>query len=80
MVCGRPFIPILETTKPLGSQFLFAGNRGKLSLMAMTMLLRRMKADVTVHGFRSTFRDWSAECTGYAHEVCEMALAHTIGN
>lgn len=71
---------ILETTKPLGSEFLFAGNRGKLSLMAMTMLLRRMKADVTVHGFRSTFRDWSAECTGYAHEVCEMALAHTIGN
>jgi len=73
-------VAILEATKPLGSQFLFAGNRGKLSIMAMTMLLRRMKADVTVHGFRSTFRDWSAECTGYAHEVCEMALAHTIGN
>ena len=46
----------------------------------MAMLLRRMGADVTVHGFRSAFRDWSAECTGYAHEVCEMALAHTIGN
>ena len=73
-------VAILERTKLLGSPFLFAGNRGKLSLMAMTMLLRRMKADVTVHGFRSTFRDWSAECTGYAHEVCEMALAHTIGN
>ena len=73
-------VAILEMTKPLASPFLFTGNRGKLSLMAMTMLLRRMKADVTVHGFRSTFRDWSAECTGYAHEVCEMALAHTIGN
>ena len=73
-------VAILEATKPLGGAFLFAGNRGKLSLMAMTMLLRRMKADVTVHGFRSTFRDWSAECTGYAHEVCEMALAHVIGN
>ena len=48
--------------------------------MAMSMLLRRMKLDCTVHGFRSAFRDWSAECTGYAHEVCEMALAHTIGN
>lgn len=44
------------------------------------MLLRRMKADVTVHGFRSSFRDWAAECTGYTHEVCEMALAHVIGN
>ena len=48
--------------------------------MAMTMLLRRMKVDVTVHGFRSGFRDWAAECTGYAHEVAEMALAHAISN
>src|SRR3546814_12038618 len=48
--------------------------------MAMTLLLRRMKVDVTVHGVRSGFRDWSAECTGYAHEVAEMALAHTITN
>jgi hypothetical protein len=32
--------------------------------MMIAMLLRRMKAEVTVHGFRSTFRDWSAECTG----------------
>jgi integrase len=48
--------------------------------MAMSMLLRRMKIDATVHGFRSGFRDWSAECTSYAHEVCEMALAHVIGN
>jgi integrase len=53
---------------------------GELSSMAMSMLLRRMKIDATVHGFRSGFRDWSAECTSYAHEVCEMALAHVIGN
>ena len=39
-----------------------------------------MKSDVTVHGFRSSFRDWAAECTGYPHEVCEMALAHAITN
>ena len=74
-------VEILEALKPLGSDWLFPGARGgKLSGMAMTMLLRRMKVDVTVHGFRSAFRDWAAECTGYAHEVCEMALAHTIGN
>jgi integrase len=48
--------------------------------MAMSMLLRRMKRDYTVHGFRSTFRDWAAETTAYAHEVCEMALAHAISN
>ena len=47
----------------------------------MLMMLRRMKrADLTVHGFRSTFRDWAAECTGFAGEVAEAALAHTLGN
>ena len=51
-----------------------------MSSMTMLMLLRRMQSDVTVHGFRSSFRDWAAECTGYSHEVCEMALAHTISN
>lgn len=51
-----------------------------LSAMAMAMLLRRMKSQITVHGFRSTFRDWASETTGFSHEVCEMALAHTIGN
>ena len=74
-------IEILEATKPLGKVWLFPADKGgKLSTMAMSMLLRRMKLDCTVHGFRSAFRDWSAECTGYAHEVCEMALAHSIGN
>jgi integrase len=80
-------VEILETVKPLGDSWLFSGKpknsgdaRPKLSGMAMTMLLRRMKVDTTVHGFRSAFRDWAAECTGYAHETCEMALAHVIGN
>ena len=61
----------------------FAGNaQGKpLSNMAMTMLLKRMgQTEITVHGFRSTFRDWASEQTSFPHEVCEMALAHTIGN
>jgi integrase len=51
-----------------------------LSSMAMAMVLRRMDLPVTVHGFRSSFRDWAAECTSFAHETCEMALAHTISN
>ncbi|WP_454806069.1 tyrosine-type recombinase/integrase [Paraburkholderia fungorum] len=50
-----------------------------LSNMAMLTVLRRMKiADLTVHGFRSTFRDWAAECTRYSNEMAEMALAHTV--
>ncbi len=74
-------VEILEVVKPLGKDSLFPADKGgKLSTMAMAMLLRRMKLDCTVHGFRSGFRDWAAECTGYAHEVCEMALAHVIGN
>ncbi len=49
--------------------------------MALEMLLRRMKIEnATVHGFRSTFRDWAAESTHFANEVCEAALAHVIAN
>ena len=74
-------VEILEAVKPLKKDWLFPSQGGgKLSTMAMAMLLRRMEQDCTVHGFRSGFRDWAAECTGVAHEVCEMALSHTIGN
>jgi hypothetical protein len=49
--------------------------------MAMTMQLRRMKRDtITVHGFRSTFRDWASEQTSFPHETCEHALAHRISD
>lgn len=74
-------VAILEAARPLGDTTAFPGIRGgKLSGMAMTQLLRRMKVEATVHGFRSAFRDWAADCTAYAHDVCEMALAHTISN
>jgi integrase len=48
--------------------------------MAMPMMLRRLQVDATVHGFRSTFRDWVSEETNHSPEVAEMALAHSIGN
>lgn len=52
-----------------------------LSNMALTMLLRRLgRGDLTVHGFRSTFRDWAAERTNYPNHVVEMALAHAVGD
>lgn len=51
-----------------------------LSTMSMAMVLRRMKLEVTPHGFRSTFRTWIAEQTGFPHEVAETALAHTQGD
>lgn len=52
-----------------------------MSNMAMSMTVRRMNlTHVTVHGFRSTFRDWVAETTEFANEVAEAALSHAIGN
>lgn len=74
-------VEILNAVQGLRQEWLFPAVRGgALSGMAMSMLLRRMQVDVTVHGFRSSFRDWCAESTGYGHEVAEMALAHTIDN
>jgi integrase len=63
--------------------FVFPGDRAgrPLSNMAMTMTLRRMgRGELTVHGFRSSFRDWAAERTGFPREVAEAALAHTVGD
>jgi len=56
-----------------------SGRSGHLSNMTLMALLRRMeRPDLTVHGFRSTFRDWTAEETSTPREVAEMALAHTL--
>ncbi|MDH3670565.1 MAG: integrase arm-type DNA-binding domain-containing protein [Gammaproteobacteria bacterium] len=77
-------VKIVRAQLAQDTDHLFPGAReGKpLSNMAMLMLLKKRlgRGDLTVHGFRSSFRDWTAECTGYAREVCEMALAHTIGD
>jgi len=64
-------------------EFVFPGQtRNKpLSNMAMEMVLRRMKIeDATVHGFRSSFRDWAGNVSSFPREVVETALAHVIGD
>jgi integrase len=80
---------ILETMRQAGGTgYVFPSSRkvrkgeepGPLSEMAMAMLVRRAKLDATPHGFRSSFRDWTAEATTFPSEVAEMALAHVIGN
>jgi len=56
------------------------GRRTRLSGMALLMLLRRMnRAELTIHGFRSSFRDWAAERTNFRGEIVEAALAHAVG-
>jgi integrase len=53
----------------------------QLSNMAMEMILRRMKVnDATVHGFRSSFRDWAGNVSDFPRELIETALAHVIGD
>lgn len=65
---ATPIVPGQEVGRPLSN-------------MALLMALRRMgRADLTAHGFRSTFRDWVGEVTGYPADVAEAALAHTQGD
>jgi integrase len=75
-------IEILEAL-PREGDFVFPGTQKgtAISNMAMGQLLKRMRrTDITVHGFRSTFRDWAAETTNYPNDVVEMSLAHVIKN
>ena len=78
-------LAVLEQVRPLKEGpdgFVFPGRRGaQHSQMAMMMLMRRMEQDAfTVHGFRSTFRDWAGDCTNFARELIEASLAHAVGN
>ena len=77
-------LAILAELRPLRgkpSDFVFPGNKAGLSNMSMSAVLKRMeRAEITVHGFRSAFRDWAAETTAYPREVAEAALAHTLSD
>lgn len=71
----------LATVRQGPYAFSGAGKEKPLSNATMKATLRRLgRGDLTPHGFRATFRTWTAECTGAAHEVCEAALAHTVGD
>ncbi len=80
-LCKRS-IQILKISQALdpSSEYLFSRRKKGLSNMAMTMVIRRLKKEVTIHGFRSTFRDWVSEKTDHSSEVAEMSLAHAISN
>ena len=76
-------LEILQTTpREKGSEYLFPGARkGRpLSNMAMLELLRGIDGSLTVHGFRSTFRDWCAERSNFPREIAEAALAHVLAD
>lgn len=74
-------VAVLKSMQGHDSTFVFPGHKRDthLSNAAMLQVLKRLKhSDITVHGFRSTFRDWCAESTNYPSDVAEMALAHTL--
>lgn len=79
---GIRSIELLEIARSLdpNSPYLFSIEGRPLSNMAMPMLLRRLRVGTTVHGFRSTFRDWVSEETPHSSEAAEKALAHAIRN
>ena len=82
-IVGVVILAIIEPLRAMRSQYVFEGQKRHqpLSNMSMLMLLRRMKIEgVTVHGFRSTFRDWASEAANAPREVAEMSLAHKVGS
>jgi integrase len=76
-------LAIIEPLKASKSEYVFEGQQRHkpLSNMSMLMLLRRMNVQgVTVHGFRSTFRDWASEVADAPREIAEMSLSHRVGS
>lgn len=78
---ARAILAKLQSTGG-GDGYVFPGERAgrPLSNMAMAMLIKRMNVTATVHGFRSSFRDWTGDNTAFPREIAEAALAHTLGN
>jgi integrase len=78
----RALAILAELPRAAGTDAVFPGrsNGAFINQDAMADVLAKLHPGFTVHGFRSTFRDWAAETTGYPNHVVEMALAHAISN
>lgn len=80
---SAPALRLLEShgKARLRNGLIFPGLKGPLSDMALAMVVRKMGVtDATPHGFRSAFKDWAVDCTSFADEISEEALAHTVGS
>ncbi|MEO1458817.1 MAG: integrase arm-type DNA-binding domain-containing protein [Pseudomonadota bacterium] len=75
-------VRVARSMEGFDEDLVFPGHkRGRpMSDMTLAAVLKRMKVEATVHGFRSAFRDWAAERTNFPREVAEHALAHSVGN
>lgn len=79
-LCKAAVLLLRAMPRDTGQTVFFAPSGGELSDMALSAVMRRMRVAAVPHGFRSTFRDWASERTAYPRDVCEMALAHAIGD
>jgi integrase len=91
MKSGKPHrVPLCERAVEIlrGQRYEIDGHSGhvfedgegkRLGGNALREVLQELHLGLTVHGFRSTFRDWCAEQTSFSHQVCELALAHSVG-
>jgi integrase len=80
---SAPVLAILEQMRGLNDTLVFVGSRSKRRLsdkVLRNMLVKVASVDATVHGFRSSFRDWAGECTSFPRDLAEMALSHTVGD
>ena len=79
---GKRSLELLAVARVIDPEsiYLFSNSQKPLNNVAMANLIKKLNRSVTVHGFRSAFRDWVAEETDHSHEVAEKALAHTVAN
>ena len=80
---SAPALAVLQQMRGLNDTLVFVGSRSKRRLsdkVLRSMLVKVSRVDATVHGFRSSFRDWAGECTAFPRDLAEMALAHAVGD
>jgi integrase len=74
-------LEILRAMQPAAGDYIFPGRNGPLGESAFEHLIQKLgHDDITLHGFRATFKTWCTEATAYASEIAEQALAHAVGN
>lgn len=81
-LCNRALAILEKAKEGRTGAYLFQGpgNDRSLSSNALRALLQRLGVDVTIHGFRSSFRDWAGEASNFPREIAEAALAHLVGD
>jgi integrase len=81
-LCSRAIAILKEMAEIRQSDYVFPGLKEDMPLsnMALLMVVREMRPGITVHGFRSTFKDWCAECTHFPNFLSEAALAHVVAD